>query len=171
MTVTSCAGKHMTSRSFFTLVLPSRWLIFRNCFHAVNIAIKQQQYCNTVRPQLNSDRFTQHMTSQTWWLKRLLLNYSFAIMSTLWAFLQPQMAIFWLFMWNTLISEELIFCCQCPLIWKCWCTDNKARSGFEQRPIVREKMFLSDEEPSLKMLHPRFPCNRQYTNLFIFQFL
>ena len=77
MTVTSCAGKHMTSRSFFTLVLPSRWLIFRNCFHAVNIAIKQQQYCNTVRPQLNSDRFTQHMTSQTWRIKRLFLNYSF----------------------------------------------------------------------------------------------
>ena len=32
----------------------------------LNIAIKQQQYCNTVRPQLNSDRFTHHMTSQTW---------------------------------------------------------------------------------------------------------
>ena len=78
MTVTSCAGKHVTSRSIFTLVLPSRWLIFRNCFHAVNIAIKQQQYCNTVRPQLSSDRFTQHMTSQTWRLKRLFLNYSFA---------------------------------------------------------------------------------------------
>ena len=77
MTVTSCACKHMTSRSFLTLVLPSRWLIFRNCFNAVKIAIKQQQYCNTVRPQLNSDRFIHHMTSQTWRLKILFLNDSF----------------------------------------------------------------------------------------------
>ena len=58
-TATSCAGK---------------FVIFMNFFHAVNIAIKQQQYCNTVRLQLSSDRFTQHMTSQTWRLKRLLLK-------------------------------------------------------------------------------------------------
>ena len=73
--VTSCTGKHMTSLSFLTLVLPFPWLIFRNFFHTVNnTAIKQQQYCNTVRRQLNSDRLTQHMTSQTWRLKRLFLN-------------------------------------------------------------------------------------------------
>ena len=54
-TVTSCAGKHMTSLSFLTLVLPSRWVIFKTFFHAVNIAI-EQQYCYTVRPQLRSDR-------------------------------------------------------------------------------------------------------------------
>ena len=48
MTVT----KHMTSRSLFTLVLPLRWLIFINFSLAVNIAIKQQQYYNTVWPQL-----------------------------------------------------------------------------------------------------------------------
>ena len=52
MPVTSYPGKHMTSLSFLTLVLPFRWLIFINVFHAVNIAIKQQQYCNTIRPQL-----------------------------------------------------------------------------------------------------------------------
>ena len=46
-----------------------------NVFHAVNIAIKQQYY-NTVQPQLSSDRFTQHMTSQKWLLKRLFLNYA-----------------------------------------------------------------------------------------------
>ena len=57
----------------FTLVLPFPWLIFMNVFYAANIAIKQQYY-NTVRPQLNSDRFTQHITSQTWRLKRLFLN-------------------------------------------------------------------------------------------------
>ena len=53
---------------------------FQKFFHAVNIhvAIKQQQYYNTVRPQLNSDRFTQHMTSQTWRLKKLFLNEYFA---------------------------------------------------------------------------------------------
>ena len=78
MTVTSCADKHMTSWSFLTLVLPFRWLIFRNFFQAVNTVIKQQQYCNTVQPQLNSERFTQHMTSQTWRLKRLFWNESFA---------------------------------------------------------------------------------------------
>ena len=42
-----------------------------NIFHAVNIAIKQQQYCNTFWPQLGPDHFTQHMTSQTW---RLVFN-------------------------------------------------------------------------------------------------
>ena len=61
-------SKHMTSRLFLTLVIPFRWLIFRNIFHAVHIAIKQQ-YCKTVRPQLSSDRFTQDMTLQTWRLK------------------------------------------------------------------------------------------------------
>ena len=76
--VTSCAGKHMTSLSLFTLLQPFRWLTFMNVFHAVNIAIKKRQYCNTVRPQLNSGRFTQHMqTSQTWRLKKLFLNESF----------------------------------------------------------------------------------------------
>ena len=63
MTVTSCVGKHMTSLSFLTLVLPFRWLIFRNFFHEVNIAIKQQQWRNTVRPHLNSDHFAWHVTS------------------------------------------------------------------------------------------------------------
>ena len=74
MTLTSCAGKYMTSLLFLllSLVLPFQRLIFRNVSPAVNIAIKQQQYCNTVQPQLNSDRFTQHMTSQTWRLKRLV---------------------------------------------------------------------------------------------------
>ena len=121
MTVTSCAGKHMTSRLFLILVLPSRWLIFRNFFHAVNIAIKQQQYCNKVRPQLSSDRFTQHMSSQTWRLERLFLNESFAFnprhkdFTT--SIIRLQTAIFWLFKWNTLIWKELIFCCQCPLRW------------------------------------------------------
>ena len=43
----------------------STWLIFINLYHIVNIAIKQQQYCNTVPPQLKSDRFTQLMTSFT----------------------------------------------------------------------------------------------------------
>ena len=51
---------------------------FHDFFHAVNMAIKQQQYCNTVRPQLNSYSFTQRMTSQTWRLKRLFLNHSFS---------------------------------------------------------------------------------------------
>ena len=58
MTVTSCSGKHMTSWLFLTLVLPFQRLILRNVFHAVNIAIQQQQYCNTVWPQLTSDLFT-----------------------------------------------------------------------------------------------------------------
>ena len=70
-------GEHMTSRSFLTLVLPFQQLIFTNFFHAVDIANQQQQYCNTVRPQLNLDRLTQHMTPQTWRLKGLFLNYSF----------------------------------------------------------------------------------------------
>ena len=47
-----------------------------NVFHVVNRAIKQQ-YCNTVRPQLNTDCFTQHMISQTWRLRRFLLKDSF----------------------------------------------------------------------------------------------
>ena len=46
--------------------------------------------CNTVRPQLSSNRFTKYMTSHKWQFKRLFLNYSFALR----AFLQPQTAIF-----------------------------------------------------------------------------
>ena len=48
------------SRTLFTLVLQFRWLMFMNVFYIVNVAIKQQQYCNTVRPQLNSDCFAQN---------------------------------------------------------------------------------------------------------------
>ena len=73
MTVTSCPGKCCIFHSCTTLSMTD----FRELLHAVKIAIKQQQYCNTVRPQLNSDRFTQHMTSQTWRLKRLFLNFAF----------------------------------------------------------------------------------------------
>ena len=58
MTVTSYDDNHMTSWSFLVLVLSFRWLIFINGFHAVNITIKQQKYCDTVQPQLSSDRFT-----------------------------------------------------------------------------------------------------------------
>ena len=63
--------RHVLVSIFLLLYYPSD-----DVFHAVNIAIKQQQYCNTVRPQLSSDRLTQHMTSQTWRLERLSINES-----------------------------------------------------------------------------------------------
>ena len=50
-------AKMMTVDVIFTLVLSFWWHIFMNIFHAVNKAVKQRQYCNMVRPQLNSDRF------------------------------------------------------------------------------------------------------------------
>ena len=49
--------------SYFLLLSTLPMTDFQKIFHAVDIAIKQQQYCKTVRPQPNSDHFTQHMTS------------------------------------------------------------------------------------------------------------
>ena len=71
-----CWQAHSITATFYSCTtLPMT--DFHDFFHAVNIEIKQQQYCNTVCQQLNSDHFTQHMTSQTWQLQRLFLNYSF----------------------------------------------------------------------------------------------
>ena len=58
MAVTSCAGKH-----FLLLYYGLSMTDFHELFPcSQNSNYKQQQYCNTVRPQLNSGRFTQHMT-------------------------------------------------------------------------------------------------------------
>ena len=62
---------------FLLLYYPSDdWFSETFSMQSIIIAIKQQQqYCNMVSPHLNFDSFTQHMTSQTWRLKRLFLNY------------------------------------------------------------------------------------------------
>ena len=104
----------MTSRSFFTLVLPSQWLLFRKCFHAGNIAIKQQQYCNTVRPQLSCDHFTHHMTSQTWWLKKHFLNDSFAS-NTRYEHFYNLKRLYSGYLSEILWYKRKLLCCQCPL--------------------------------------------------------
>ena len=97
------------------MLLPFRWMIFVNFFHAVNIAIKQQQYCNTVRPQLNCDRFTKHMTSQTWRLKRLFLKYSFAF-NTRYEHLYNLKRLYFGYLSEILWYKTKLFCCHCPLI-------------------------------------------------------
>ena len=48
------------------------------CFYAVNIAIIQQQYCNTIRPQLNSDRFYHAHDVTNMATQKAFLNESFA---------------------------------------------------------------------------------------------
>ena len=92
--------------------------------------------CNIVRPQLDSDPFTQYMTSQKWRPKSLFFNVSFVVNTeyALRAFLEPQTALFWWFKWNILLQKtvvDLFFCCHCPLNL----VDERWHKAWTIRPI------------------------------------
>ena len=72
---------NIVSVVFPTLLLLFRWLIFLKLLPCSQYSSLTTTICNTVPPQLNSDRFTQNMTSllsliilSKWRLKTLFLN-------------------------------------------------------------------------------------------------